>query len=80
MIDAALLAQQYEALRQEAIEEGRGQGLALFLSHGMMAWMDALAAFTPTRRAELLPLPRPLSSEMTLLLADMVIACQEVPR
>jgi len=46
----------------------------------MMAWMDALTAFTPARRAELLPLPQTLSSEMTMLLADMVITCQEVTR
>jgi len=83
MIDAALLAHQYEALRQEAIEEGHGQGLALFLSRGMMARMDALSAFTPIpRRAtlELPHLPRLLSSELAMLLADMVLACQEVTR
>ena len=80
MVDAAMVAHHYEALRQDAIEEGRGQGLALFLARGMMAWMDALTAFTPARRAELLPLPQTLSSEMTMLLADMVITCQEVTR
>jgi len=78
MIDAATLAHHYEALRQEAIEQGHGQGLALFLARGMVAWMDALSACTPLPERASGDVSRPLSSELTMLLADMVLACQEV--
>jgi hypothetical protein len=35
--------QEYENLRREALQADsrRGHGLALFLSHGMMAWLEA---------------------------------------
>ena len=41
--------QEYENLRQEALQAGsrRGHGLALFLSRGMMAWLEALTALMP---------------------------------
>ena len=46
--------QEYEILRQEALDVNtrRGHGLALFLSRGMMAWLEALAALRSRR-----PLP-----------------------
>jgi len=38
--------QEYENLRLEALQASahRGHGLALFLSRGMMAWLEALTA------------------------------------
>jgi hypothetical protein len=43
--------QEYEILRQEALDIGarRGHGLALFLSRGMIAWLHALTAVRPRR-------------------------------
>ena len=49
--DAQYVLEQYEALRREALEVApfgpRGQGLALFLTRGMPAWLTALTALTP---------------------------------
>lgn len=55
--------QEYENLRQEALQAGsrRGHGLALFLSRGMMAWLEALTAV--------------LRPDLTTLLANMVLSC-----
>jgi hypothetical protein len=78
VIDSDIVCRHYESLRQEAIEDGRG--LALFLSRGMIAWMEALSAFTPSQRTSsgVQDSPRPLSSDLVRLLADMVLACREV--
>jgi hypothetical protein len=47
-LDPRAVLDQYEALRREALERGpfgpRGQGLALFLSRGLPAWLAALTA------------------------------------
>jgi hypothetical protein len=70
-------------MRQEALDVNtrRGHGLALFLSRGMMAWLEALAALRPRRP---LPhrevehsadLPSVLQPDLTTLLADMVLSC-----
>jgi hypothetical protein len=75
--------QEYEILRQEALDVGgrRGHGLALFLSHGMMAWLEALTALRPRRPisdgepghpADMLPALQP---DLTTLLANMVLSC-----
>lgn len=75
--------QEYEILRQEALDVNahRGHGLALFLSRGMMAWLEALAAVRPRRpiphrevecSADVLP---PLQPDLTSLLANMVLSC-----
>ncbi len=70
-------------MRQEALDVNtrRGHGLALFLSRGMMAWLEALAALRP--RAPLphralehsADLPPVLQPDLTTLLADMVLSC-----
>lgn len=85
-LDTTFLSEQYEALRKEACELDRtgrrGHGLALFLSRGMMAWMAALRALAPPpaiasgERAVLYPdLPSAVRSDLTVVLADMVLAC-----
>ena len=55
--------QEYENLRREALQASsrRGHGLALFLSRGMMAWLEALTAV--------------LRPDLTTLLANMVLSC-----
>jgi hypothetical protein len=73
---------EYEDLRREALQDGsrRGHGLALFLSRGMKAWLEALTALRPrpiTKSAlqesfDLPPLVRP---DLTTLLANMVLSC-----
>ena len=73
--------QEYENLRQEALQTSsrRGHGLALFLSRGMMAWLEALTALR--RRVpqgaprESCDFPSVLRPDLTTLLADMVLSC-----
>ena len=82
--DSAHLAEQYEALREEAIEScyrgHRGHGLALFLARGMTAWLNALSALAPrsvTCSEGQCPgrVPPSAHSDITSLLANMVLAC-----
>lgn len=83
--------QQYEALRQEALglapDGRRGHGLALFMARGMAAWLAALRALAP-RMAPPAPslepttdlcsiLPPSARSDLTLVLAGMVLACSQ---
>jgi len=79
--------QEYEDLRQEAIriDSHRGHGLALFLSRGMMAWLEVLTtlksqavmASTAEESANATELPSAVRLDMTMLLADMVLYCME---
>ncbi|MGH8645725.1 MAG: hypothetical protein ACREX4_15195 [Gammaproteobacteria bacterium] len=74
--------QEYENLRREALQTGsrRGHGLALFLSHGMIAWLEALTALrsrplpqsTPYESFDITSVVRP---DLTTLLANMVLSC-----
>lgn len=86
--DAQYVLEQYEALRREALAVApfgpRGQGLALFLTRGMPAWLTALTALTPPRRrrddaaGELRPPALPTSrADLTTVLAGMVLACTQ---
>ena len=85
--DPRTLLHHYETLRREALATRplgpRGHGLALFLTRGMAAWLAAVTALAspvtpPTTPAEARP-PRtmlpPERSELTTLLAGMVLAC-----
>lgn len=73
---------EYENLRREAFETSsrRGHGLALFLSRGMTAWLEALAALesrplmqgTPQESVDFTSVLRP---DLTTLLANMVLSC-----
>ena len=87
-LDPAFLLEQYEALRTGALEAEllgrRGHGLTLFLSRGMIGWMAALQALGrfPTtvredRSIKYLDLPAAVRSDLTVVLADMVLACSE---
>ena len=74
--------QEYENLRREALQASahRGHGLALFLSRGMMAWLEALTALRsrPLLRStpqEPFDLPSVLRPDLTTLLANMVLCC-----
>jgi hypothetical protein len=74
--------QEYEILRQEALDAGarRGHGLALFLSRGMRAWLEALTALQPrpvvqSAHEESGGLPSILWPDLTTLLASMVLSC-----
>ena len=93
--DPVYLLNQYEALRQEALRADalgrRGHGLALFICRGMAAWIDALSVLasqpkpvSETRHkstANWTCLPSSLRSDLTTVLADMVLTCtQEVVR
>lgn len=87
-IDTNSLFDQYESLRKEALGSTgrRGHGLALFLSRGMKAWLGALTAVTPMASPQVLKestshnrpdLPSALRLDLTLVLADMVLACYQ---
>lgn len=87
-LDASFLFEQYETLRKEALEAEplgwRGHGLTLFLSRGMMAWMAALKALgkhpvavSEDRSVPYRDLPAAVRSDLTVVLADMVLACSE---
>jgi len=83
-MDAAYLFDQYESLRKEALGSTgrRGHGLALFVSRGMKAWLQALTAFVPIAREDKAcrdkpDLPPAVRPDLTLVLADMVLVCCE---
>ncbi|MDA2927551.1 hypothetical protein MYX78_10040 [Acidobacteria bacterium AH-259-G07] len=90
--DPLYFQEQYEALRGEALDahraRERGHGLALFLARGMAAWLVALSALSPRTQSlsrELErgtsnrhpDLPQAVRSNLTLVLAGMVLACSE---
>ena len=70
---------EYENLRRDALDRGarRGHGLALFVSRGMMAWLEALTALRlrPNALAESVDFAPVLQPELTTLLANMVLSC-----
>ena len=83
------MADQYEALRKQALEANsashRGHGLALFLVRGMPGWLAALAMLAPSAEGPCDPiegrslgcrmnLPPSIQSDFTSVLADMVLA------
>ena len=74
--------QEYENLRREALKASshRGHGLALFLTRGMMAWLEALMALRSrpllqSTLQEAFDLPPVLRPDLTTLLANMVLSC-----
>lgn len=73
---ANLLENAYEDLREQALSGLRQtQGLALFLSRGLTAWILAWSqCFAPQIRPERIEnLKIPAQSEVTQLLANMVL-------
>lgn len=77
----ALIAH-YEQLRRDALDRAgqpaRGFGLALLLRQGMTAWMRAWSEGTSAIRPRLAcpvaaPLPSAVRSQLTLILASMLI-------
>lgn len=86
--DAEYLREQYELLRREAVELSpyaqRGLGLLLFLTRGMVAWIEAVSCLSGRRVAPAevttSTLPFSLRPEITTVLANMVLVCmQEAP-
>ena len=86
------IAEQYEALRREALEVApfgpRGHGLALLVARGLPAWLAALSALMPSRPSRRVDEPRSAPprpprllptarGELTTLLAGLVLACAE---
>lgn len=75
---------EYEDLRREALQDGsrRGHGLALFLSRGMKAWLEALTALRPrpikkSTLHESVDLPPVVRPDLMSLLASMVLSCMK---
>ena len=74
---------EYEDLRRQAVQaNARGHGLALFLSRGMMAWLEALTALASrsnalSPRSESVGLPSVVRPDLTTLLANMVLSCMK---
>jgi hypothetical protein len=88
LFDAEYLGEQYELLRREALELSpyaqRGFGLLLFLTRGMVAWMEAVSCLSSRRVAPAeVTTASPsfsLQPEVTTVLANMVLVCmQEAP-
>ena len=90
VLDLKQVLEQYEALRRDVLAAGssfdRGPGLSLFLTRGMSAWLTALTALMPRSCrpaliSEAAQLERPpvlapgVRSDLTVMLADMVLAC-----
>jgi hypothetical protein len=74
--------QEYEKLRWEALKASshRGHGLALFLTRGMTAWLEALMALRSRQLLrnplqEPFDLPSVLRPDLTTLLANLVLSC-----
>jgi hypothetical protein len=74
---------EYEDLRRQALQtSSRGHGLALFLTRGMMAWLEALTALASRPIAqsaspESIDLPSVVRPDLTTLLANMVLSCMK---
>ena len=89
-LDPEYLLEQYELLRREALalptDTQRGYGLLLFLTRGMLAWMEALSCLSgpATRTASDSssdPLPVSVRPQLMTVLANMVLVCmQEAPK
>jgi len=93
--DSNQVLEHYEALRRDVLAASssfdRGLGLSLFLTRGMSAWLTAVTALMPRApqpvmisesALERLPVLAPsVRSDLTAMLADMVLACsREVAR
>ncbi len=90
LVDSNQVLEQYEALRRDVLASGssfdRGLGLSLFLTRGMSAWLAAITALMPrSPRPAIISGPAPFErlpvlapsvrSDLTVMLADMVLAC-----
>jgi hypothetical protein len=87
--------EQYELVRREALAADpfgpRGHGLALLLTRGVAAWLEAVRALGGSARPPSAPAPRPPSdrlpwraddrADLTRRVASLVLTCaQEVAR
>lgn len=85
MVQSMNWRKEYEDMRREASCTGsrHGHGLALFLSRGMMAWLEVLTALKshvaiPTTTEESVSatgVPSAVRPDVTTLLANMVLCC-----
>jgi hypothetical protein len=75
-IDDTLIAR-YEELRSQVLGGlSHGMGLALFLRQGMRSWIEAWRQCTlaaPREHQSEQAVPAPLRTELTMLLASMVL-------
>jgi hypothetical protein len=78
VVDVEYVLEQYELLRGKAIQ---GHGLHLFLSKGMVAWINAVSCLSGRQAAPTEPSSSPpqFSSrpEVTTALANMVLECMQ---
>lgn len=94
-IDTDYVHQQYKTLCQEAMSADpwgqRGHGLSLFLTRGMNAWVETLTVLMPQSKKtsqsdnpvtpwQTPELPVSVRSDLTTVLAEMVLACTQETR
>ena len=78
------MRRQYEVVRNDAATQAafsrRGYGMALLMSRGMPAWLDAMSTISlpsvksPAGRGDL-ELATPIRSELARVLASLVLRC-----
>ena len=85
VFDAEYLLEQYELLRREAIKvlphTPQGHGLLLFMTRGMVAWINAVSCLSgrqaaPAKHTDS-PAPISLQPEIATVLANMVLGCMQ---
>ncbi len=79
VIDAEYVHEQYELLRRDA---AHGQGLHLFVTKGMVVWIEAVSCLSCRRSRPVeqsCSSPSRISSqpEVTTVLANMVLGCMQ---
>ena len=79
VIDSEYVLEQYELLRRGV---SQGHGLHLFVTKGMVAWIEAVSCLSgrQTAPAERTCFPPPQFSsqpEVTTVLANMVLGCMQ---
>ncbi len=87
-LDGEYLLEQYELLRHEASEvlphARQGHGLQLFLTRGMVAWIEVVSCLSGRKAAAVEPdnstSPVPLQPEVATVLANMVLGCMQEAR
>ena len=85
-VDVDQVRRQYEVVRHDAATQvafsGRGYGVALLMTRGMPAWLEAMstinlpsAVLRPMTGSDDLELAPPVRSELARVLASLVFKC-----